>query len=196
MAISIAATQSLLGGLKSRHRQSLPSNTRIILHQYRISRRQNHQLDPVLRRDMRHVSVGAGETNGQEPEQDDDSTRTVDDDTVSTAIDASTTNTASEEEEEEEAVLSTEEIQRQMGALRAAAAAASQDEASKDASLVDGVLEEVRLIEWPSFTSALLNTVLVIALVLGTSVVLFGVNTSLSEISRQIYSSSGGASSG
>jgi preprotein translocase SecE subunit len=149
---------------------------------------------------MRHVSVGAGETNGQEPEQDDDSTRTVDDDTVSTAIDASSTNTASEEkeeeEEEEEAVLSTEEIQRQMGALRAAAAAASQDEASKDASLMDGVLEEVRLIEWPSFTSALLNTVLVIALVLGTSVVLFGVNTSLSEISRQIYSSSGGASSG
>lgn len=196
MAISIAATQSLLGGLKSRHRQSLPSNTRIILHQYRISRRENHQLDPVLRRDMRHVSVGAGETNGQEPEQDDDSTRTVDDDTVSTAIDASTTNTASEEEEEEEAVLSTQEIQRQMGALRAAAASASQDEASKDASLVDGVLEEVRLIEWPSFTSALLNTVLVIALVLGTSVVLFGVNTSLSEISRQIYSSSGGASSG
>ena len=194
MAISIAATQSLLGGLKNRHRQSLPSNTRIILHQYRISRRENHQVDPVLRRDRRHVSVGAGETNGQEPEQDDDSTRTVDDDTVSTAIDASTTNTASEEEEE--AVLSTEEIQRQMGALRAAAAAASQDEASKDASLVDGVLEEVRLIEWPSFTSALLNTVLVIALVLGTSVVLFGVNTSLSEISRQIYSSSGGASSG
>lgn len=83
--------------------------------------------------------------------------------------------------------LSAEEIQRQMGELRRAKQeqVASQD--ATDDSLVSGVLEEVQLIEWPTFTSALLNTLLVISIVFGTSVVLFGVNTALTEVSNAIY---------
>ena len=49
------------------------------------------------------------------------------------------------------------------------------------------MLEEVQLITWPSPQSALLNTVLVIAIVGGTSAVLFGVNTLLAEASRVVY---------
>lgn len=83
--------------------------------------------------------------------------------------------------------LSTEEIQRQMGEIRRAEQEREEAAQSSD-SLVSGVLEEVALIQWPSFTSAFLNTLLVIGLVFGTSVVLFGVNTALTEISNTIYS--------
>lgn len=83
--------------------------------------------------------------------------------------------------------LSAEEIQKQMGELRRAkeeqAAATSDDE-----SLMSGVMEEVGLIQWPTFGSAFLNTLLVIAIVFGTSLVLFGVNSALTEISGTIYS--------
>lgn len=54
-------------------------------------------------------------------------------------------------------------------------------------SILQGVLEEVQLIKWPTPQSALLNTLLVIAIVAATSVVLFGVNTALAELSRQVY---------
>jgi len=83
--------------------------------------------------------------------------------------------------------LSTEEIQRQMGEIRRAEQEREEATQSSD-SLVSGVMEEVALIQWPSFTSAFLNTLLVIGLVFGTSVVLFGVNTALTEISNTIYS--------
>jgi len=83
--------------------------------------------------------------------------------------------------------LSTEEIARQMAALR-------QEKAEKEAGkgeeegLVGGVMEEVGLIQWPSFGSSLVNTVLVIVIVLGTSAMLFGINTALTELSGVIYS--------
>jgi len=80
--------------------------------------------------------------------------------------------------------LSAEEIQQQMGELRRAKQ--EQEAVDKD-SLVNGVMEEVQLIQWPTFTSALLNTLLVISIVFGTSVVLFGVNTVLTEASNAIY---------
>ena len=54
--------------------------------------------------------------------------------------------------------------------------------------VMQGVLQEIQLIQWPSPQSAFLNTLLVVAIVLGTSLVLFGVNTGLAEVSRQMYS--------
>lgn len=54
-------------------------------------------------------------------------------------------------------------------------------------SLTEGVLEEIRLIKWPSVSSALINTVLVVAIVASTSLVLFGVNTGLTELSKVVY---------
>jgi len=60
-------------------------------------------------------------------------------------------------------------------------------------SLSEGVLEEIGLIKWPSVSSALINTVLVVAIVASTSLVLFGVNTGLTELSKIVYG--GGLSS-
>lgn len=85
--------------------------------------------------------------------------------------------------------LSTEEIQKQMGELRRAKEEQDAAMAAKEDSLVSGVMEEVGLIQWPSFGSAFVNTLLVIAIVFGTSLVLFGVNTLLTELSGVIYSS-------
>ena len=50
-----------------------------------------------------------------------------------------------------------------------------------------GVIEEVGLIQWPSLGGALLQTLLVIAIVGGTSALLFAVNSALAEISRSLY---------
>jgi preprotein translocase SecE subunit len=52
---------------------------------------------------------------------------------------------------------------------------------------VQGILEETQLIEWPSPLQALGDTVLVIAIVTSTAVVLFGVNTILADISKAVY---------
>ena len=83
--------------------------------------------------------------------------------------------------------LSTEEIQRQMGELRRAKEDQEATLAAKEESLASGVLEEVGLIQWPSFGSAFVNTLLVVAIVLATSFTLFGVNTALTELSGVIY---------
>jgi preprotein translocase SecE subunit len=86
-----------------------------------------------------------------------------------------------------EKLLSAEEIQRQMGELRRAKEAKDSNAAKDGDSLMGGVMEEVGLIQWPTFTAALVNTLLVIAIVFGTSLVLFGVNTALTEVSGTIY---------
>lgn len=84
--------------------------------------------------------------------------------------------------------LSTEEIQKQMGELRRAKEEQEAAMAAKEDSLVSGVMEEVGLIQWPSFGSAFVNTLLVVAIVFATSFVLFGVNSALTELSGVIYS--------
>ena len=84
--------------------------------------------------------------------------------------------------------LSTEEIQKQMGELRRAKEEQEAALAAKEDSLASGVMEEVGLIQWPSFGSAFVNTLLVVAIVFATSFTLFGVNTALTELSGVIYS--------
>ncbi|KAL4532638.1 hypothetical protein Ndes2526B_g08225 [Nannochloris sp. 'desiccata'] len=79
--------------------------------------------------------------------------------------------------------MTTEEIAAQMAQLRAASKENKQKE-----GMIQGVLEEVKLISWPTPKSALFNTFLVIVIVAGTSAVLFGVNTLLAEASRVVYS--------
>jgi preprotein translocase SecE subunit len=53
---------------------------------------------------------------------------------------------------------------------------------------VQGVLEEVQLIDWPSPKTAFVQTLLVIGIVVGTSALLFAVNTLLTELSKTVYS--------
>ena len=54
-------------------------------------------------------------------------------------------------------------------------------------SPVQGVLEEVGLIKWPGPKQAVLNTLLVMLIVAGTSGLLFGVNTLLTELAKIAY---------
>lgn len=115
-------------------------------------------------------------SSGSETEQPDTEQESVEEQQIETSRPSSTATTDSK--------LSTEEIQQQMGELRRAK---QEQEALENESLVNGVLEEIQLIQWPTFTSALLNTLLVISIVFGTSVVLFGVNTALTEVSNAIY---------
>lgn len=52
---------------------------------------------------------------------------------------------------------------------------------------LQGILEEVQLIEWPSPLQAVTDTTLVIAIVAFTATVLFGVNAILADLSNIIY---------
>ena len=53
---------------------------------------------------------------------------------------------------------------------------------------MQGVLEEVQLIDWPIPKTAFVQTLLVIGIVVGTSALLFAVNTLLTELSKTVYS--------
>ncbi|KAI3428169.1 hypothetical protein D9Q98_006550 [Chlorella vulgaris] len=77
---------------------------------------------------------------------------------------------------------SIEEIQQRAAQMRQDKAAASAK-----GGLVEGVREEVMLIKWPAPLKAVLNTFLVIGIVAGTSAVLLGINSVLTEISNAIY---------
>ncbi len=79
------------------------------------------------------------------------------------------------------AALAPEDLARLKASLRDA-----RDGGAKE-SLWEGVAEEVRLIKWPAPQAALLNTLLVVALVAGTSALLLGINALLSEASSVVY---------
>lgn len=70
----------------------------------------------------------------------------------------------------------------------------SQDQISVDkydskekAGLVEGVMEEVALIEWPQLGQALGSTALVLALVAGSGATLYGLNLVLSSASTALF---------
>ncbi|KAL3156969.1 hypothetical protein ABBQ38_001227 [Trebouxia sp. C0009 RCD-2024] len=62
-----------------------------------------------------------------------------------------------------------------------------QSQSSAPTGYVQSILQEVRLIEWPTPKQALLNTVLVIGIVGASSVVLFAINSTLAELSKISY---------
>jgi len=64
-----------------------------------------------------------------------------------------------------------------------------QQDSERKPNLLEGVLSEIGLIEWPTPKTALLDTALVVVIVLGSAVLLFGVNTLLAEGSRLISES-------
>ncbi|GMH32525.1 hypothetical protein BSKO_00359 [Bryopsis sp. KO-2023] len=65
----------------------------------------------------------------------------------------------------------------------------SQKEGGGDqqSNWVQGAIEESRLIDWPPPGKAFTQTVLVISIVAGTSLMLFGLNTALADLSRWFY---------
>lgn len=130
----------------------------------------------LMGRNVLVASSGSEPSTPGQPDNDNDAEQQIE----PVASSSSTTTTDS--------TLSAEEIQKQMGELRRAKQEQELSKSTQDESLINGVMEEVQLIQWPTFTSALLNTLLVISIVFGTSVVLFGVNTALTELSNVIYS--------
>ena len=138
-------------------------------------------------RAMREMKPGRFWCAATSPERDTEAGSEEVTETEAIAEATGTTGTTEAGGEQSPERLSTEEIARQMAALR-------QEKAEKEAGkgeeegLVGGVMEEVGLIQWPSFGSSLVNTVLVIVIVFGTSAMLFGINTALTELSGVIYS--------
>lgn len=55
-------------------------------------------------------------------------------------------------------------------------------------NVIQGALEEAQLITWPKPGKALLDTVLVLAIVAGTGTALFGVNVALTDLFNWWYS--------
>lgn len=55
-------------------------------------------------------------------------------------------------------------------------------------NVIQGALEEAQLITWPKPGKALLDTVLVLAIVAGTGTALFGVNVALTDVFNWWYS--------
>ncbi|ERN12562.1 hypothetical protein AMTRI_Chr01g113730 [Amborella trichopoda] len=55
----------------------------------------------------------------------------------------------------------------------------------------DGVLEETREIEWPGFNKVLGTTGVVVAVIVGSSIVLLTVNAVLAEISDRVFAGRG-----
>ncbi len=83
--------------------------------------------------------------------------------------------------------LSEDDIRR-LAALRRSGATSSGAASPADSgSLVQGVLEEARLIEWPTFGRAAGDTAVVLAIVAASAAVLFAINTALTEVSALIY---------
>lgn len=83
--------------------------------------------------------------------------------------------------------LSEDDIRR-LAALRRAGATSSGAASPADSgSLLAGVLEEARLIEWPTFGKAAGDTAVVLAIVAASAAVLFAINTALTELSSLFY---------
>jgi preprotein translocase SecE subunit len=53
--------------------------------------------------------------------------------------------------------------------------------------MVQGALAEVELIDWPRPGRAAIETLYVLAIVVGASAFLFGLNTALTQLSRSLY---------
>lgn len=53
--------------------------------------------------------------------------------------------------------------------------------------MCQGVSEEIGLIKWPGFGKATLQTLLVIAIVAGTSATLLAINGLLTELAKQLF---------
>jgi preprotein translocase subunit SecE len=53
--------------------------------------------------------------------------------------------------------------------------------------MIQGALSEIGLIDWPQPAKAAVETVYVLGIVIGASAFLFGLNTVLTEVSKQLY---------
>ncbi|KAK9823779.1 hypothetical protein WJX72_005441 [[Myrmecia] bisecta] len=71
--------------------------------------------------------------------------------------------------------------------IRELAALRQERNKAQNQGFIEGILEEVRLIEWPKPLQAVVDTAVVIAIVGGLSVVLFATNAALAELSKAIY---------
>lgn len=99
------------------------------------------------------------------------------------AASSAATTTGTETTIQRTETLSEDEIRRLAGLRR-------EELRQKEMGLVEGVVQEVGLIEWPKPGEALLNTALVLGIVAGVSLALFGVNSVLAELTKLVYGGS------
>jgi preprotein translocase SecE subunit len=100
-------------------------------------------------------------------------------------IDESSSRAAKNGEESSSTSLSQEEIGQALSKLRQEK---SVQERSNSQDFWGGVLEETKLVEWPSFQKVLGTTGVVVAIIFGSSLVLLTVNAVLAELSDNVFS--------
>lgn len=83
--------------------------------------------------------------------------------------------------------ISDEEIGNAIRALREERVSAGLQDPASTSDFWKGVVEETKLIEWPSFPKVLSTTGVVVAMILGSSVVLLTVNGILSQLSDNVF---------
>lgn len=84
--------------------------------------------------------------------------------------------------------MSQEEIGQALKTLRQERVAQGLDNPSSTVGFWGGVLEETKLVEWPTFQKVLGTTGVVVAIIFGSSLVLLTVNAILAELSDNIFS--------
>ncbi|KAI3909803.1 hypothetical protein MKW98_014220 [Papaver atlanticum] len=84
------------------------------------------------------------------------------------------------------------EVEDQLGAeIREAMKVKKEEEEKENVNYWDGVIEEIKEIEWPVFSKVLGTTGVVIGVIAGSSVVLLTVNALLAEFSDQVFAGRG-----
>lgn len=82
--------------------------------------------------------------------------------------------------------LTPEEIAQQLKALRVARGEVS----ASPGDFWSGVLEEMKLVEWPQFKNVLGTTGIVVGIIFGSAILLLTVNAVLAELSDQVFNGS------
>ncbi|XP_026387589.1 preprotein translocase subunit SECE1-like [Papaver somniferum] len=84
------------------------------------------------------------------------------------------------------------EAEDKLGAeIREAMKVKKEEEEKENVNYWDGVIEEIKEIEWPVFSKVLGTTGVVIGVIAGSSVVLLTVNALLAEFSDQVFAGRG-----
>ncbi|XP_026454651.1 preprotein translocase subunit SECE1-like [Papaver somniferum] len=91
----------------------------------------------------------------------------------------------------EELKKETIEVEDQLGAEIREAMKVKKEEEKENVNYWDGVIEEIKEIEWPVFSKVLGTTGVVIGVIAGSSVVLLTVNALLAEFSDQVFAGRG-----
>lgn len=182
VARSVASAPVQFRQRKSLHTRGSPSRAALTTSSARSTRVARESR--VSRREVRCLSSKPTSTATDEPaESAGDKSR---EEASSTAVSESAASSTEETSKAAVTDASIDSIGAELARLRKAKEEAA--EPSGAGGFILGVLEEVRLIEWPGFSSVVSTTGLVLAVIVSATIAILIVNAILSEISDAIFS--------